>query len=169
MQKWVAIYSTPEIGLFTDNGFEFNKTFQEMAEKLNLKTAYSLWSNGIVEYHNAILTEIIKKIKEENVISWETATSLSVNAKNCLVNVHRFSPYQIVYSRNPNSPSNIITKPPALKNKTIDEVMKRHLRGWQEARKAYLAAESSERIQRVLRKQISPKGEEFKQGEKVFF
>ena len=82
-----------------------------MAENLNLslKTTafYSPWSNGIVEHHNAILTEIIKKVKE-NVISWETATSWAVNAKNCLVNVHGFSPYQIVYGRNPNLPSNII-------------------------------------------------------------
>ena len=46
--------------------------------------------------------------------------------------------------------------------------MKRRLTGLQEARKAYLAAESSERIQRALRKLIKPKGEEFKQGEKVF-
>ena len=37
MQYWVAIYGAPEIGLFTDNGLEFNnKTFQEMAEKFNL-------------------------------------------------------------------------------------------------------------------------------------
>ena len=52
MQNWVAIYGPPEIGLFTDKGLEFNyKTFQEMAEKLNLSlqtfAAYSPWSNGI--------------------------------------------------------------------------------------------------------------------------
>ena len=47
--------------------------------------------------------------------------------------------------------------------------MKRHLTGLQEERKAYLAAESSERTQRALRKQVRLKGEEFKQSEKVFF
>ena len=90
-----------------------------------------------------------------------------MNVKNCLV--HGFSPYQRVYGRKPNLPSNIINKPPALEHRTIGEVMKRHLTGLQEARKAYLTAESSGRIQRTLRKQIRPKGEEFKQGEKVFF
>ena len=118
---------------FTDNGLEFNKkTFQEMAEKLTLSfkttAAYFLWSNGIIEHHNVILTEIIKKVKEENIISWEIATSWAVNAKNCLVNVYGFSPYHLVYGRNPNLPSNIINKPPALKNKTISEVMKRFTR-----------------------------------------
>ena len=88
--------------------------------------------------------------------------------KNCLVNVHGFSPIQIVYGRNSNLPFNTINKPPALGNKTIGEVMKKHLTGLQEARKVYLTTESSERIQRVLRKQIRPKGEEFKQDEKVF-
>ena len=74
LQKWVAIYSTPEIGLFTDNGFEFNKTFQEMAEKLNLSlkttAAYFLWSNGIVEHHNAIdkssLRAVLSVIAQHN-------------------------------------------------------------------------------------------------------
>ena len=78
--------------------------------------------------------------------------------------MHGFSPYQIVYGKKPNLPSNIINKPLA-----ISEVMKRHHTGLQEARKTYLATESSERIKRELRKQKRPKGEEFKQGEKVFF
>ena len=69
MQNWVAIYGAPEIGLFTDNGLEFNKkTFHEMVEKLNLSfktiAVYSLRSNGIVECYNAILTEIIKKVEK---------------------------------------------------------------------------------------------------------
>ena len=76
-----------------------------MAEKLNLSlkttAANSQWSDSIVECHNAILTEIIRKVKEK-VFSWETATSWAVNAKNFLVNVHGFSLYQRVYGRNPN-------------------------------------------------------------------
>ena len=40
-----------------------------MAEKFNLSlkttAANSPWSNGIVEHHNAILIEIIKKVKEK--------------------------------------------------------------------------------------------------------
>ena len=84
MKNWVAIYGAPEIGLFTDNCLEFNNmTFQEIAEKLNLShkitAAYSLWTNGIIEHHNSIQTEIIKKVKEENVISWEPATNWVVN------------------------------------------------------------------------------------------
>lgn len=80
--------------------------------------------------------------------------SWAVNASNCLANVHGFSPYQIVYDKNPKLPSNSITKPSALENKMISKGMKRHLIGLQEAQKAYLVSESSER---ALRKQIKPK------------
>ena len=54
----------------------------------------------------------------------------AVNVKNYLVNRHG---YQIMYGRNPNLPSNIIKKNPAMENKTIRELMKRHLTGLQEA------------------------------------
>ena len=47
--------------------------------------------------------------------------------------------------------------------------MKRHLTGLQEARKAYLVTESSERMQRALRKEIRPKGEESKWGKRSSF
>ena len=49
-----------------------------------------------------------------------------------LVNVHGFSPYQIVYGRNLNILSNIIKKTPTLETKTIGEVMKKHLTVLQE-------------------------------------
>lgn len=83
--------------------------------------------------------------------------SWAVNASNCLANVHGFSPYQIVYDRDPNLPSNSINKPSALENKMISKGMQRHLISLQEAQKAYLVSESSERSQRALRKQIKPK------------
>ncbi len=77
-------------------------------------------------------------------------------AKDC---PHTNKSVNMTENNNPNLPSNIINGPPALEDKTIGEVMKRHLTCFQEARKAYLATES-ERIQRTLRKQIRPKGEE---------
>ena len=103
-----------------------------MIEKLNLSfkttAGYSIWTNGIVEHHNAILTEIIKKVKRKKVISWKTTTNWAVNAKNCLVNRHGFSLY------------NIINRPSILEDKTIGDVMKRHFTDLQETRKTYLEA-----------------------------
>ncbi|VDI58470.1 Hypothetical predicted protein [Mytilus galloprovincialis] len=119
-----------------------------MAENLNMSVkttaGYSPWSNGVVERHNATLTETINKMRESSNLSWETSVSWAVHAKN-------------------------INKPPALEGTTISNVMGKHLVGLHEARKAFIAAESSEKVRRALRKQIRPSGEKFKNGDKVFF
>ncbi|VDI55042.1 integrin-linked kinase-associated serine/threonine phosphatase 2C [Mytilus galloprovincialis] len=126
MQIWVSVYGAPEVGVYTDNGGEFNsQIFRDMAENLNMSVkttaGYSPWSNGIVERHNATLTETVNKIRESSNLSWETAISWAVNAKNSLVNVYGYSPYQIVFGRNPNLPSTLVNKPPALEGETMSE------------------------------------------------
>ncbi|VDH89490.1 Hypothetical predicted protein [Mytilus galloprovincialis] len=139
MQLWVSVYGAPEV----DNGGEFNsQIFRDMAENLNIET-----SN----------------------LSWETAISWAVNAKNSLVNVYGYSPYQIVFGRNPNLPSTLVNKPPALEGETMSKTTGKHLVGLHEARKAFVASESSEKIRRALRKQVRPSGEKFKHGDKVYF
>ena len=90
MQIWVGVYGAPEIGVFTDNGGEFNsQVFRDMAENLNMSVkttaGYSPWSNGVVERHNATLTETLNKMRENSNLSWETAISWAVNAKNSLL------------------------------------------------------------------------------------
>ena len=138
---------------------------------MSVKTTagYSPWSNGIVERHNATLTETLMKMREDTDLSWETAISWAINAKNSLLNVHGFSPYQIVYGRNPNLPSTIVNKPPALEGETMCSFMGKHLTGLHAGRKAFIASESSEKIRRALRKQIRPSGEKFNNGDKEYF
>ena len=174
MQIWVSVYGAPEVGVYTDNGGEFNsQIFRDMAENLNMSVkttaGYSPWSNGIVERHNATLTETLNKIRESSNLSWETALSWAVNAKNSLINVYGYSPYQIVFGRNPNLPSTLVNKPPALEGETMSKAMGKHLVGLHEARKAFVSSESSEKISRALRKQIRPSGEKVKNGDKVYF
>ena len=59
--------STPK-RILSDNGGEFNnEDLREMGEKLNTTitttAAESPWSNGINERHNAILDDMIVKVK----------------------------------------------------------------------------------------------------------
>ena len=174
MQIWVGIYGAPEVGVYTDNGGEFNsQIFRDMAENLNMSVkttaGYSPWSNGVVERHNATLTDTLIKMRENSDLSWETAICWAVNAKNSLLSVHGFSPYQIVYGRNPNLPSNIVNKAPALEGETISKVMGKHLTGLHEGRKSFISSESAEKVRRALRKNIRPTGEKFKNGDKVYF
>ena len=174
MKIWVGIYGSPEVGVYTDNGGEFNnELFLNMAEKLNISVkttaAYSPFSNGVVERHNAVLTEMLTKVKQSENISWETALIWAIHAKNCLINVYGFSPFQIVYGRNPNLPSNIVNKPPALESSSVSQSMAKHLNALHSTRAAFVAAESLDKIKRALKHKIRPKDDKFKLGDIVFF
>ena len=75
--------------MFNDNGGEFfSREFIDFCENFNIKVsttpAESSWSNGICERHNAILTDIILKVKEDINCSWETALAWALNAKKLL-------------------------------------------------------------------------------------
>ena len=94
---WISIFGPPK-KFMVDNGGEFaNASFIELAEAMNVRivttAAYSPWSNGLVERHNATLAEILHKVKEEdNYNDIETALCWALQAKNSLDNVHVFSP-----------------------------------------------------------------------------
>ena len=174
MKIWVGIYGSPEVGVYTDNGGEFNNDiFLSMAENLNISVkttaAYSPWSNGVCERHNAVITETLLKVRQSENLSWETALIWATHAKNCLLNVYGFSPFQIVYGRNPNLPSNIVNKPPALESSDMGKSMANHLKALHTTRAAFIAAESSEKVKRALKHKIRPRDSIFNQGDKVYF
>ena len=105
--------------MFSDNGGEFESSeFKDMCENFNIKVvttpAEAPWSNGICERHNHILTETLLKIKKDVNFSWEIALVWAISAKNSLINISRFSPYQLVLGRNVSLPSVFSDKIPAL-------------------------------------------------------
>ena len=131
--------------------------------------SYSPWSNGLCERHNYILTETLLKIKEEGKCDRETALAWAISAKNSFINVKGFSPYQLVLGRNVSLPSVVTDKPPALEGSTESRTVAEHLTALHSARKAFVAAESSEKIRRALRRQTQSSGMTFIQGEKVYY
>ena len=96
LQNWVSLFGTT-FKVFKDNGGEFfSRDFIDFCENFNIKVsttpAESPWLNGICERHNAILTDIILKVKEDINCSWETALAWALNVKNSFINVSGFSP-----------------------------------------------------------------------------
>ena len=173
MQCWISIHGAPK-RLFSDLGGEFDSAeMKDMSENFNIvistTAAYSPWSNGLLERHNQTLTEILLKLKSDYALDWETALNWAIMAKNSLQNVHGYSPYQIVFGRNPNIPTTLTDKPPALEGTTISEVVKNNINGLHAARQAFIKAESSEKIRRALRKQIRPTPDLCSPGDKVFY
>ncbi|MES9884882.1 MAG: transposase family protein [Sedimenticola sp.] len=114
------------------NGGEFaNETFRDMCHNLNIEVlntaAYSPWQNGLCERNHAVVDDCVVKILEDQPNLKLEVALLAVNAKNSLSMVYGWSPYQLVYGANPNIPSTLDDKPPALENTTISENFAKHL------------------------------------------
>lgn len=73
-----------------------------------------------------MLTEIIMKVKASNGCDWSIAMDWALMAKNTMQNVHGYSPHLLVFGQNPNLPSVLTDKPPALEGTTKTEWVAKH-------------------------------------------
>ena len=112
--------------------------------------AESPWSNGLVERHSLVLSEMLGKIIDETDCEISLAVSWCVNAMNSLHNVHGVSPYQLTLGTNPKLPSTLSDKLLALTNKPVSKVVSQNGEASHKAQEAFIAAENSERIRRAL-------------------
>ena len=159
----------------TDNGGEFaNSDFINMCEALNIKVRVtageSPWSNGLVERHNLIISEMLDKILEDNTINIHIALAWAINAKNSLQNCHGFSPYQLSIGSNPKLPCAFSDLPPALTHDATSKIIKQNLEALHRAREAFICAENSERIRRARRANIrSANVNTYTTGDSVYY
>lgn len=65
-----------------------------------------------------------------------------------------YSPYQLVYDRNPNIPSVMCDSPPSLEGITISEMFAEHISALHAGRKAFIQAEASEKVRRALKHKV---------------
>ena len=131
--------------------------------------AESPWSNGVVERHNAILENMVQKVIADTNCSFENALVWAVSAKNALGNNLGFSPNQLVFGRNPNLPSVLTSKPPALRNTTPSQLIAEH-NALNAARKAFVENESSNKIKTALNRQTrTATSKEFFNGNHVYY
>ena len=160
-QCWISIFGSP-LRILNDNGGEFNSyEFQEMAATMGIKVlttpAEAPWSNGTVERHNDVLAKMVYKIQQDTGCCEEIALSWALQAKNSLVNVYGFSPYQLVIGRNPNVP-NILReslKLTDLNESVYSKIVSDNINALQSSRQAFMKAENSMRLKRALKSRIS--------------
>lgn len=175
LETWLGTGLGAPVKFLCDNGGEFaNNIFLEMCENMNIQVmhtaAYSPFSNGLCERNHAVVDEMVSKIMaEQPYLSLKVALAWAVNAKNCLQMVGGFSPYQLVYGRNPKLPCTLSDELPALEGTTTSEMVAKHLNASHSARKAFIAAETSEKIRRALKHKVRTTGRVFKNGEQVYF
>ena len=158
-----------------DNRGEFaNKKFIDMCESMNIRfmltAAESPFSNGLVERHNLILSEMLDKTLEDHNTDFELALAWCVNAKNSLANIHGFSPFQLALGQNPKLPSIFHDKPPALSPINTNKILTDNLLLLHRTRQAYIASESSEKICRALNHNVRTSGDiKYITGDSFYF
>ena len=174
IESWVSVFGCPGKFLM-DNGREFaNEEMMKTAEAMNIRilhtSAESPWSNGLVEKHNGTLKYMLEKICADKKVDVTVALPWAVQAKNCLDNVHGFSPAQLTFGQNPSLPSVLGDQPPALEETDPKDVVAVHLEALRKARQAFVEAESSEKIKRALRHNIRPSVKNiFVPGDTVYY
>lgn len=174
LKHWVKWFGSPKKFL-SDNGGEFiNDEVIDLAEKFNTviksTAAESPWSNGLCERHNALIASSIHRIRLDAGCSLEVALAWALSAKNCLANVHGFSPNQLVFGKNPNFPSVLDNKVPANNIECTSRVLELHLNTLHTARQAFIKAEASEKIKRALsRKTRSHSDKVYCTGDMVYY
>ena len=174
LETWIRPLGRPQ-KIFSDNGGEFiNSSMIDLAQQfgicLKMTAAESPWSNGMCERSNGIIVEMVEKILEDTNCKVSSAVAWAVNAKNSLNNVHGFSPYQLVFGRNPILPGIEHDKLPALDDCNASKVVKEQLDALHAAREAFIRSENSEKLRRAIRHNVrSCNDRRFLTGEKVYF
>ena len=130
--------------------------FRELGEQSDIvimsTPAVSPWSNGIVECHNVVFGKMVHKLMlNEKRFPIDVIVAWSFSAKNALNTCYGYSPNQLVFGRNPNFPSNLTSNPPAMEHITYSEQVLKHLCAMHESRKAFIDAESNDKLRRALK------------------
>jgi len=173
MAGWVrAGYGIPEEIMF-DNGGEFTgEEIIEMSSVLNIKinttASHSPFSNGLCEKNHSIVDNMLEKLEYENPkMPFDDLLAWACTAKNAMAMFNGYSPYQIVFGRNPTLPG-FDLHPPST-NDIKGEVLLRHLQALNSAKKAFVEADSSERVRRALRHKIRISERSYQPGEMVYY
>ena len=173
--KWVATGPGLPKKFLSDNGGEFNNAeYTNMCQNFNIvecKTAAeSPWSNGLCERNHAVVDQMVNKMMDENPgTDLKTCLVWACHAKNCLQMHGGYSPYQLVFGRNPNLPSVLHDEIPALEGYTISETVGKHINHLHASRKAFVAAESCEKIRRALRHRIRSAAFRLEPNDSVYY
>ena len=158
-KNWISIFGRPNL-IISDNGGEFvNQQFLEMCSicSIEFKTspASSPWCNGMVERHHSLLAGMINAILEEQKCNIDIAIAWACNAKNSLNNVFGFSPYQLVFGKNPTVPSVLeYQNLPSLNSTTTSQIVAENLQAMETARRKFIEMENSAKLRRVLQERV---------------
>ena len=171
---WISVFGAP-VRFLSDNGGEFsNDHYRQMNEKLGIETcttaAESPFSNGVCERHNAVIAEAMKKTIEEEKCDPEIALAWAISAKNALHNNSGYSPNELIFGYNVNSPSVLTDKLPALEPHTTSDMVRIMQNARHTAMKNHIEVDASDKIRKALRAKTRTYADEYYEpGEKIYY
>ena len=174
LKNWIAVYGSL-LKFLSDNGGEFaNEQFIDLCEQMNItvKTtgAESPWSNGLVERHNLVISEMLNKVIHDTGCDFDLALAWCVNAKNSLQNVHGYSSFQLSLGQNPRLPTVLSNRHPAYDSSFSSKFIRDNLNALHCAREASIESQRSERIARALSHNIRTSNDvKYSCGDSVYY
>ena len=176
IDKWImgTPYGPPK-QIISDNGLEFiNAKFRSMCEAFGIKHittgAWSAHQNGLNERNHFTCDQIMNKIMDSNPkTQLKEALKQAVYTKNMMLNVHGFSPAQILTGKQPRMPgATADNAPPADESEVDSRAVEKSINLIQEARQAWAKTDNSNRLKRAMRVQPSNL-EKYETGENVHY
>jgi len=143
----------PEKYFFCDNGGEFlNEKLLNLAHRAGItikKTAsYSPQMNGLNERNHGVADIIVEKLRRDSpTITLQAAVDQASWARNSQINAERgFSPFQLVYGRNPSLPGVSDATTGGLETMTHSEIVKAMFYRMENTRVMMMRAETDYRL-----------------------
>ena len=174
MDCWVAVYGAFERTIH-DNGGEFTgPAFKEMMDLLGVtdgtSAAHSPWSCGIVEKHHAVVDSTYQALlrdfpsyKKETLLQW------AVFVKNSTNTTMGWSPYQIVYGKNPRVPCLLTSNLAGLREEVLSSQMLENLNALNQARVEVNRALCDVRLKKMMKSKVRRNQTVFETGDKIFW
>ena len=128
-------------------------------------------SNGISEWHNAVLGKMIKKLKlDNNTYPIDVIVSWAISAKMRYKVVMALAQSNLYFGKSANLPSNLVNWPTAIEDVSHADILAKHVNALHAARKAFMEAESSDTLCRALKtKNREITGIEYEIGDMVYY
>ena len=173
-KHWVKYFGVPHT-VMTDNGGEF--TGEEMRNVTSYLNVYkdttgaeAPWMNGLNERNHALADNILRQVvRDYPDLDLATAIAWACAAKNALSTVYGYSPFQLVFGKNPRLPNVINDPPPSWAIKPQSEALLKHLKAMHATREAFIKAEKCEKLKIALRTKIRTIDRIYKPGDYAFY
>ena len=174
LECWVAHYGCFRATVH-DNGGEFvNKAFTEMTDLLGIEdktgAAHSPWSYGIVEKHHAVVDKTFEALKRDYPhYSDSTLLQWAVTIKNSTTTAAGWSPFQVVFGKNPVLPSLLEANPASMKDEVLSKSLEENFNTMNAARIRYNQALADHQLKRMLKAKLRRNQTVFQQGDFVYW